>query len=148
LIKNNFISVIFFIIVSFSHLSAQTDWVRWERLDNYYLINYDDNIRRIESTVISKNDNSSENFAKTFVKFYKITISDFDGDNCRFNPSCSEFLAESMRLTNSFNSILLFFDRLTRDSNIFSSGKYKIVNNRFFDPPSEYIFFNSNSFQH
>lgn len=74
------------------------------------------------------------------VKIYKNIFSDFDGDNCSFNPSCSEFFAESTKLTNFFSATLLFFDRLTRDSNIFSKGGYKSDNNRFYDPPSEYIY--------
>jgi hypothetical protein len=31
------------------------------------------------------------------------------------------------------------FDRLTRDTNIFSKRRYKVINNKFYDPPSVYL---------
>jgi len=42
-----------------------------------------------------------------------------DGENCPFNPSCSGFLIEAIKETNLPQGTLMFFDRFTRDLNIF-----------------------------
>lgn len=129
-----------FILVCVVQLNAQTDWVRWEGENNYLLEN-SNYLNKLNKSSEVFNANRISNIADLLVNFYKITISDFDGDNCRFHPSCSEFFVESTKINNSFASVLLFFDRLTRDTNIFSSGGYKIVHNRFYDPPSDYMFY-------
>lgn len=148
MIKNNLFFPIIYLIICFVQLSAQTDLYRWEKVDNYLLNShhYDFPQNKLSDLV---NDNSLKNIniANYFIEFYKATFSNFDGDNCRFSPSCSEFLVESTKLTHPIFSVLLFFDRLTRDTNFFSDNKYKIVNNRFYDPPSDYIFYSTNQVQ-
>lgn len=136
MIKFSFLISIIFFFSGFHSLFAQSDWVRWEKVDKLLLINS----YGLYSQDNSKIADDNKSIANILLKIYKTTFSDYDGDNCSFNPSCSEFFAESSKLTNIFGATLLFFDRLTRDSNIFSKGGYKIVNNRFFDPPSDYIF--------
>jgi putative component of membrane protein insertase Oxa1/YidC/SpoIIIJ protein YidD len=86
-----------------------------------------------------KKPSKENNIAELLVETYKLLISDFDGDNCSFSPSCSEFFVQSTKSTNFFTSFLLFFDRLTRDTNIFSKADYITVDGRYYDPPSEYI---------
>ncbi len=137
MIKNSFLILVVFIIVNFVELFAQTDLVKWYRVENYLLDDY------VLQNLISENpddlNEESHRFADLIVTVYKNTISDFDGDNCRFNPSCSEFFAEATKLTNPISSVLLFFDRLSRDTNFFSNEGYKTLNNRFYDPPSDYL---------
>jgi len=141
LIKNKLEFLIFILIISSLQLSAQTDWVRWNKSENYFFENRQTDFHNHNFVDLSDTLNvDKHNIASSLVKFYKKTISDFDGDNCRFNPSCSEFFAESFKLTNLFTSVLMFFDRLTRDTNIFSQSKYKIIDNKLYDPPEDYIF--------
>ena len=56
-------------------------------------------------------------FVDRFTHAYWILISDVDGDNCPFSPSCSSFFVESVKETNIFQGTLMFADRLTRDTN-------------------------------
>lgn len=135
MIKNNLI-VIFFIFLLNSKLISQVDFIRWEKSDNYLLI---ESRNSLAESFETKNINKKQSFIDVLLKVYKYSFSNFDGDNCSFYPSCSEFLAESFNLTNPLVSILLFFDRLSRDTNIFFKGDYVIINNRYFDPPSDYI---------
>lgn len=143
MIKNKFLYP--FVLVCLVQLSAQTDWVRWEGVNNYLIEN--NNYVKSNELSSSLNNKRISNISDLLVKFYKITISDFDGDNCRFHPSCSEFFVESTRINSLFTSVLLFFDRLSRDTNIFSSGRYKTINNRFYDPPSDYSYYEKESNQ-
>lgn len=115
---------------------SQVDFIRWEKSDNYLLI---ESRNSLAESFETKNINKKQSFIDVLLKVYKYSFSNFDGDNCSFYPSCSEFLAESFNLTNPLVSILLFFDRLSRDTNIFFKGDYVIINNRYFDPPSDYI---------
>lgn len=146
MIKNKILFHFIWVLFCVINLSAQTDWVRWEGVNNYLLedSDYDNNWNEHFDGF---NDKRISNIPDFLVKFYKITISDFDGNNCRFHPSCSEFFVESTKINNSLISVLLFFDRLTRDTNIFSSGGYRTMNNRYYDPPSDYIFYQKESNQ-
>jgi len=141
LIKNKLPFIILIQIIFHLQLSAQTDWVRWNKSENYFIKNeqIEFHYHNFSDSIVSLNTNKL-NIAALLVKFYKRTISDFDGDNCRFHPSCSEFFAQTNKITNPLISVFLFFDRLTRDTNIFSEGRYKIINNKFYDPPEDYIF--------
>lgn len=119
-------------LFSCSSQFPQSDWVKWEKVN----LNY---ARQKEST---KRDYSiSEgNFAKQFVKSlaigYWFFISDVDGDNCPFSPSCSKFLIQAVEETNLPQGVLMFFDRFTRDLNIFNrENKYpRIGASHFYDP--------------
>jgi len=116
---------------------SQTDWVRWEKSDPDYKIpsetikrQYDLSIQSIGDVVL-----------KPVINAYWFFISDVDGDNCPFYPSCSSFLFTSIKQTNIFQGTLMFFDRFTRDTNIFERsshypfyGKY-----HFYDPVDLYI---------
>ncbi|MCS7052515.1 MAG: membrane protein insertion efficiency factor YidD [Ignavibacterium sp.] len=128
--------VIFLIFILNSQLISQVDFIRWEKSDNYLLI---ESKNSLSESIETKNINKKQSFIDVLLKVYKYSFSNFDGDNCSFYPSCSEFLAESFKLTNPIVSILLFFDRLSRDTNIFYKGDYVIINNRYYDPPSDYI---------
>lgn len=83
---------------------------------------------------------AGETISKSFINIYRIFLSDVDGDNCPFNPSCSQFFIESVEETNLFQGVLMFADRFTRDMNFVNrSGKYITdESGRYFDPPSRY----------
>lgn len=145
MIKNKFLLAFFLVLLFVFQIYAQADWVRWEKVNNYLIEN-----SNCENKWDEPSDLHNEkifNFADLFLRFYKISISDFDGDNCRFHPSCSEFFVESTKINSLFTSALLFFDRLTRDTNILSNGSYKIINNKFYDPPSDYLYYKKESNQ-
>jgi putative component of membrane protein insertase Oxa1/YidC/SpoIIIJ protein YidD len=74
------------------------------------------------------------------INTYWIFISDLDGDNCPFHPSCSSFFLESIEETNLIQGTLMFFDRFTRDSNPVNREEHYPVykNYRFYDPPKLY----------
>jgi putative component of membrane protein insertase Oxa1/YidC/SpoIIIJ protein YidD len=71
---------------------------------------------------------------------YYFFISDLDGDNCPFYPSCSSFLIQSIKETNIFNGELMFADRFTRDLNLFKGMNHYPLHQsgKFFDPPNNY----------
>ena len=75
-------------------------------------------------------------------KSYWFFISDLDGDNCPFRPSCSEFFSESVSKTNIFIGTLLFFDRFTRDLNFINRHTHyeSTPDGHYSDPPEKYIF--------
>ncbi|SRR5690606_18113181 len=85
-------------------------------------------------------NSAGEVLSKSFINIYRIFFSDVDGDNCPFNPSCSQFFIESVEETNLFQGVLMFADRFTRDMNFVNrSGKYFIDDSgRYYDPPSLY----------
>jgi len=115
---------------------SQTDWVKWEKAEYPYQIEYNTNHRNysFEST------GAGDLIDKIFLNTYWFLISDVDGDNCPFQPTCSSFLAQSVKETNIFQGTLMFFDRFTRDVNIFKSKNHypRVNTGRYFDPPSLY----------
>ncbi|MBN1639464.1 MAG: membrane protein insertion efficiency factor YidD [Ignavibacteriales bacterium] len=71
---------------------------------------------------------------------YQIIISDVDGDNCPFYPSCSNFFVQAIKKTNIFQAVPMFFDRFTRDSNLFKDAtQYPFYKTgRLYDPVDNY----------
>ena len=123
-----------FIFVSIPVFS-QTDWMKWGKADYSYQVEQQSIHRNysFESTGVS------DFVGKTFLNTYWFFISDVDGDNCPFHPTCSSFLAQSIKETNIFQGTLMFFDRFTRDMNIFRSNHYpRVSSGRYYDPPSLY----------
>ena len=115
---------------------SQTDWVRWEKSDptyqlkNYYLEReYDLSIESVSDVIV-----------KPVINTYWFFVSDVDGANCPFQPSCSSFLVQSIKETNVFQGVVMFFDRFTRDTNIFGRHEHypRYGKNHFYDPVSLY----------
>ncbi len=124
---------IFFLLASFSF--AQTDWQKWEAKEvNYQLLTKPD------SKSLTENSSLIGNVLRSLKKVYSFTISDYDGDNCPFTPSCADFFVESVETTNIVTGILMFADRFTRDINFFKNTNRYILhkNGKFFDPPGKY----------
>lgn len=125
---------IFVLIFVFSiSVFAQPEYFKWEAKEIDYRINF-----------IKEKDYNSNSFLSYLQKFYTFIISEPDGDNCPFSPSCSNFFIEAVDKTNFFNGILLFADRFTRDMNpIKSLNQYKKISlKKLFDPVDNYLFKN------
>lgn len=127
--------LLFFILIACKTFS-QTDWVRWGKADISYEIQYDFEERDYNLTINS----SSDIVLKPLVNSYWFFISDVDGANCPFSPSCSSFFLESAEDTNPAQALLMFFDRFTRDTNFANRHEhYPTANDgRFYDPISLY----------
>lgn len=134
MIKLKLLAVCFVFLVA-NQLRAQTDWVRWEA----HPVSYEIATTQHHEYAIDKSS-----FGMTLISFgrnaYYFFISDLDGDNCPFSPTCSQFLVQSIKETNIFVGPLMFADRFTRDLN-FVKGKnhYQLLpTGRLFDPPYNY----------
>jgi len=118
-------------IFFFANISiAQTDWSRWQKAE----VNY--------STEVKGNHNhgSSYTYLSILKDGYSFIISDLDGDNCPFYPTCSSFFVESVSETNFIKGTLMFADRFTRDSNLFKTHEHYPVHSsgRLYDPTHNY----------
>ncbi len=117
-------------------LSAQTEAQRWGKADISYQVKspYTERNYGIEKASVT------DMFVSSFAHAYWILISDVDGDNCPFSPSCSSFFVQSVKETNIFQGTLMFADRLTRDTNFFyRQYHYPYASNgRLYDVPSSY----------
>ncbi len=117
------------------NLNAQTDWVRWEGKETLY-----------ELPAIHHHDNTVDKSSFGMILLsvlrntYYFFISDLDGDNCPFEPSCSAFFLQSVKETSIFKGSLMFADRFTRDINFFKgTDHYPLLTSRkFSDPANNY----------
>ncbi|MEI7812415.1 MAG: membrane protein insertion efficiency factor YidD [Ignavibacteria bacterium] len=117
-----------------SSLSAQTDWQRWEKA--YIPYSASDDEVRTKPGRERKYGNFVLDGSK---KLYNFFISDLDGDNCPFQPSCSLFFIQSVKLTDIFQGALMFADRFTRDMNLIKINHYPFSRNgRLYDPVWNY----------
>lgn len=115
---------------------SQTDWVRWEKSDPAYQIK-DSYLERNYDLSI---ESASDIIIKPVINAYWFFISDVDGANCPFNPSCSSFLVQSIKETNPVQGIFMFFDRSTRDTNIFGRQEHypRFGDKHFYDSVTLY----------
>ena len=127
--------LVFFLLLSMI-VSAQTDLHSWGKADISYQMKSPDNGRNY----IIEPGSAGDVFVSYLTNVYWIFISDVDGDNCAFSPTCSSFFAESVRETNLFQGILMFSDRLVRDTNFIDRQlKYPFaINGRLYDIPANY----------
>lgn len=129
--------LLLFLVTIFSFPAfSQTDWVKWEKEDFSYQIEN----KSKDRTYSFAAEGIGDFISKTFIYSYWFFISDVDGDNCPFRPSCSTFFAESIKETNILQGTLMFFDRFTRDMNIVKGHNHypRVSSGRFYDPPSLY----------
>jgi putative component of membrane protein insertase Oxa1/YidC/SpoIIIJ protein YidD len=124
------IVILFFFTV---HIFAQTDWAKWEKKDYNFQIHENNS-----GTVDTSSGSSILSVAK---KTYSSLISDLDGDNCPFYPTCSSFFVESVNRTNILKGTLMFADRFTRDSNLFKSREHypNHIHGKLYDPVENYL---------
>jgi hypothetical protein len=114
----------------------QSDWEKWGKAD-YSYANMKKNSQRNYNI---NGNNAGQVVLKTIAAGYWILISDVDGDNCPFSPTCSSFFLQSVKETNIIQGTLMFADRFTRDMDIFGRlNHYPLaINKHFYDPPSLY----------
>ncbi len=117
-------------------MPAQTEMHRWGKAE----ITYQQKSPGSERNYGIENGSLSDILVEGFTHAYWIFISDVDGDNCPFSPTCSSFFVESVKETNIIQGVLMFSDRLTRDTNFFyREYHYPLAENgRLYDVPSNY----------
>lgn len=115
---------------------SQVDWVRWEKSDPTYQLKNNYLEREYDLSIQSPSDV----IVKPVINTYWFFVSDVDGANCPFHPSCSSFLVQSFKETNPLQGVVMFFDRFTRDTNVFGrNGHYpRYGKNHFYDPVTLY----------
>ena len=113
---------------------AQTDWKRWQKVD----VSYSIKSNGFEENHGHKKSSSTLSILKDGYSFF---ISDLDGNNCPFYPTCSSFFVESVRETNIIIGTLMFADRFTRDSNLFKTREHYAthISGRLYDPIKNYL---------
>ena len=126
------ILLVFFIMVNF--VTAQVDWVKWGKTEKSF---YDESI---SNSINNKNENSFL-ILLLLKESYSFFISDLDGDNCPFYPTCSNFFVASVTETNIIKGSLMFADRFTRDTNLFKSSEHyaRHSSGRLYDPINNYL---------
>lgn len=129
-------SILLILFVSSYNLTAQTENVKWDKKLVSYSIQSNHDVRDYSLQA----ESISQLVVKSFALLYWFFISDLDGDNCPFRPSCSRFLIDAVKETNLPQGILMFFDRFTRDTNIFNrENKYPHYgDSHFYDPVTLY----------
>jgi putative component of membrane protein insertase Oxa1/YidC/SpoIIIJ protein YidD len=135
--------MIFAILLFVSSISvAQADWERWGKVDVEYY--------NSEEVKESELQNSSSSILTILKGGYSFLISDLDGDNCPFYPTCSNFFVESVSETNVFQGTLMFVDRFTRDTNLFKLHEHYAVHSsgRLYDPTKNYRLIDSTIIYH
>ncbi|MCX7876572.1 MAG: membrane protein insertion efficiency factor YidD [Melioribacteraceae bacterium] len=123
--------ILFFISVLFVSISAQPEMNKWKPKTVDYVF-----------VVQKEKDYKSNSIFSHLQNVYTFLISEPDGDNCPFSPSCSNFFVEAVEKTNFFSGTLLFMDRFTRDMNPIKNLKQyqKISDKKLYDPVENYLF--------
>jgi len=130
------LKIVWLILVFSFSLFAQTDWQRWQRTE----INYSETVNDSKRSYSLHADDPFEFLLKTAAVTYWFFISDVDGDNCPFDPSCSSFFLESVKASNIIEGTLMFADRFTRDFNVLNRSDYRVTRKgRLADPPEKYL---------
>ncbi len=130
--------IIFIIfLLQAGNIFAQSDWVKWNKSNYSYQIK--NNFQHRDYSFDNKN--VGRFLIKSLADTYWLFISDVDGDNCSFNPTCSNFFLQSVEKTNIVQGSMMFFDRFTRDMNIFGKADHypRVSDGHFYDPPSQYL---------
>lgn len=126
---------LFLVLLSISAF-AQSEKAKWGKADYSY---------RVGSSIESRDfyinfGKPLKAISKSVINVYWYLISDLDGDNCPFHPSCSSFYLDAVEETNIFQGTLMFFDRFTRDASVI--GRYerypKYKSGKLFDPADLY----------
>lgn len=114
---------------------CQIENLKWQKADFSY-----EKFNNFEKKDYSfESENAGEFIKKSLVNAYWFFISDVDGDNCAFHPSCSSFFMDATSETNIFQGTLMFSDRFTRDLNLVKKSNYPLdKNGHYFDPAKNY----------
>lgn len=114
---------------------AQTDWVKWDAVEVSYKIS-----NASSKNIITQKQSSGSGIISLLRNTYAFFISDLDGDNCPFYPSCSHFFVQAVSEFGMIKGPLMFADRFMRDFNFFKGkNSYPIHRiGKFYDPVSNY----------
>jgi putative component of membrane protein insertase Oxa1/YidC/SpoIIIJ protein YidD len=125
-----------FFLLFISTAFCQVENLKWQKAD----LSYEKQIQFDKRNYSFESENAGEFVTKSLANAYWFFISDVDGDNCPFRPTCSSFLLQSAKETNIFQAPLMFFDRFTRDMNLAKSHDHYPSDNagHFYDPPQNY----------
>ncbi len=118
-----------------SMVYAQSDYFRWHGKE----ISYE--MKKLgEKSYAVDNTNFGMKAISAMKNVYYFFISDLDGDNCPFYPSCSHFFVASVKETDLFQGTLMFADRFTRDLNFFKGEHHYpfYSNGKLYDPAVNY----------
>lgn len=128
--------ILLFVLISAFSLCSQTDLNRWGKAD----FHYSREVKESKHTSSDEGTGIGNAVLKSAITVYWVTFSDVDGDNCPFTPTCSSFLLQSTRKTNLVQGTLMFFDRFTRDMNVFERfNHYPVIEKeKFYDPTELY----------
>jgi putative component of membrane protein insertase Oxa1/YidC/SpoIIIJ protein YidD len=114
---------------------CQLDNLKWKKAD----LSYEKPDEFQKRSYSFQADDAGEFLQKSFVNAYWYFISDVDGDNCPFRPTCSSFFLQATEETNIFHATLMFSDRLTRDINPVKGNNYpREKSKHLYDPASNY----------
>jgi putative component of membrane protein insertase Oxa1/YidC/SpoIIIJ protein YidD len=137
------IFILFFVINIFPQidksrkLADNSDWQKWGKANYSYQVSKP--AFTGERNYSLKGENTGGIILKSLADVYWIFISDVDGDNCSFNPTCSTFFILAVKKTNILQGSLMFADRFTRDLNLFKVDHYpRVTDGHFYDPISLY----------
>lgn len=127
--------ILYILFVFVSTAYSQTDWQKWEAKQVSYEL-------PTKSVAQTHNENISLNgtLLNSLKSAYSFLISNYDGDNCPFSPSCANFFVEAVGETNLLAGTLMFADRFTRDMNVFKGvNHYQLhKSGKYFDPVVNY----------
>lgn len=126
---------LFFFLLQIT-IYSQTDWVRWEKSDPTYQIKNSSIDNEFDFNI----DSPSDIIIKPIINVYWFFVSDVDGANCPFYPSCSRFFLQSVNHTNFAQGVLMFIDRFTRDTNFINRHQHYPYYDayHFYDPITSY----------
>lgn len=126
---------VLFLIVFTGKSFCQLESLKWTKQE----ISYTKSDHFKSHNYSFQSDDAGEFMKKSFVNAYWFFISDVDGDNCPFRPSCSTFFIDATEDTNIFQGTLMFSDRLMRDFNPFKNNHYPIdKSGHYYDPSINY----------
>lgn len=132
--QNKFYLFVSLILVQ-SSAFCQLENLKWQKAD----ISYEKKSELRERNYSFRSENAGEFVNKSLVNAYWFFISDVDGDNCPFRPSCSSFFLDASEETNIFQGSLMFADRLTRDLNPVKADHYpRGKSGNYYDPALNY----------
>ena len=128
-------SFFLFLFLGVTLISAQTELVKWESQQ----MSYELPAHRHHDYSIDKSSLGLSILSVARNAYY-FFVSDLDGDNCAFSPTCSAFFIQAVKETSIIKGTLMFADRFTRDINFFKgSNHYPLLStNKFLDPAYNY----------
>ena len=142
MVKIFFISIVLFTVSVFAQSDHSrkggdnTGWVKWGKADYRYV-----KPNKFRHREYSFDSESISGFIAKFTAIaYWYFISDLDGDNCPYRPTCSAFFVQASKETNIVQGTLMFFDRFTRDFNIYKRHEHypRVNDGHYYDPVSLY----------